>query len=122
MSNTATTTGTNGATEPPSRDSAIHGLSMVFGDTVKHLVTMADSQQVAILSTTAILAMLPGVGQIDPTRLAVIVQALTQGRKDADPMRERIATYVSMVVSLANKLPDVVAEMEAKGGKSATPN
>jgi hypothetical protein len=120
MSDTATTTGTNGGAEPPSRDSAIHGLSMVFGDTVKHLATMADSQQVAILATTAIMAMLPGVGKIDPTQLAVVVQALTQSRKDGDPIRERITTYVSMVVSLAEKLPEVVAEMEAKSGKKST--
>jgi len=122
MSDTATTNGTNGSSEPPSRDSAIHGLSMIFGDTVKHLATMADSQQVAILATTAIMAMLPGVGQIDPARLAVVVQALTQSRKPDDPIRERITTYVSMVVSLADKLPQVIAEMDAKGGNKGVPN
>ena len=60
------------------------------------------------------MALLPGVAQIDAKRLAVIVQALTQGRKDADQVRERIATYVSMVVSMANKLPEVIAEADAK--------
>jgi hypothetical protein len=122
MSDTTNTNGADAAQQPPSRDSAIHGLSMVFGDSVKHLANMADSQQVAILSMTAILAMLPGTAQIDATRLAVIVQALTKGRKDADQVRERVAAYVSMIVSLANKLPDVVAKVEAAQNETTKSN
>jgi hypothetical protein len=103
--------------EPGSADSAIQALSMVFGGTVKQLVGNAESQQVAILALTSILALLPGVAEIDPKRLAVIVQALTQNRKDSDQIRERIAAYVSMVVSMANKLPEVIAEADAKEHK-----
>ena len=100
--------------EPGSADSAIQGLSMIFGASVKQLVANAESQQVAILALTSMLALLPGVAEIDPKRLAVVVQALTQGRKDADQVRERIAAYVSMVVTMANKLPEVIAEADAK--------
>lgn len=103
--------------EPGSADSAIQALSLVFGGTVKQLVGTAEAQQVAMLALTSILAVLPGVAEIDPKRLAVIVQALTQNRKDADQVRERIAAYVSMVVSMANKLPEVVAEVDAKERK-----
>ncbi|WP_398480639.1 hypothetical protein [Tardiphaga sp.] len=122
MSDTTKTNGADAAQQPPTRDSAIHGLSMVFGDSVKHLAHMADAQQVAIMSMTAVLAMLPGTAQIDATRLAVIVQALTKGRKDADQMRERVATYVSMIVSLANKLPEVVEKVEAEKAKTVKSN
>ena len=100
--------------EPGSTDAAIQGLSMIFGDTVKQLVGNAESQQVAILALTSMMALLPGTAEIDAKRLAVVVQALTQNRKDADQIRERIATYVSMVVSMANKLPEVIAEADAK--------
>lgn len=104
--------------EAGSTDSAIQGLSMVFGDTVKQLVANAESQQVAILAMTSILALIPGVAQIDSTRLGVIVQALTQNRKDAEQVRERIAAYAAMVVGLANRLPEAVAEAKAKAKAS----
>ena len=65
------------------------------------------------------MALLPGVAEIDPKRLAVIVQALTQNRKDADQVRERIAAYVAMVVTLANKLPEVIAEADAERAQRA---
>jgi hypothetical protein len=103
--------------EPGSVDSAIQGLSMIFGASVKQLVGTAESQQVAILALTSILALLPGVAEIDPKRLAVVVQALTQNRNDADQVRERIGAYVAMVVTLANKLPEVIAEADAKERK-----
>jgi hypothetical protein len=117
MTDSAKLNGNIKVPEPGSADSAIQALSMVFGGTVKQLVGNAESQQVAILALTSILALLPGVAEIDPKRLAVIVQALTQNRKDADQIRERIAAYVSMVVSMANKLPEVIAEAEAKEHK-----
>jgi hypothetical protein len=123
MPDTTNTNGADGGPKPEGRDSAIHGLSLVFGDSVRHLAQMSDSQQVAILSMTAILALLPGTAQIDATRLALVVQALTKGRKDADQVRERIAAYVSMVVSIANKLPELAAEVDAAQGKGdATSN
>jgi hypothetical protein len=100
--------------EPGSVDSAIQGLSMIFGASVKQLVGNAESQQVAILALTSMLALLPGVAEIDPKRLGVVVQALTQNRNDAEKLRDRIAAYVSMVVSMANKLPEVIAEADAK--------
>jgi hypothetical protein len=114
MANDANSNGQIKVPEPGSADSAIQALSMVFGGTVKQLVGTAESQQVAILALTSILALLPGVGDIDPKRLAVVVQALTQNRNDADQVRERIAAYVAMVVSMANKLPEVIAEADAK--------
>jgi hypothetical protein len=114
MVTTARPNGQSKAPDPNSTDSAIQGLSIIFGDTVKQLVANAESQQVGILALTSMMALVPGVAQIDAKRLAVVVQALTQGRKDADQIRERIATYVSMVVSMANKLPEVIAEADAK--------
>jgi hypothetical protein len=114
MVTTAKPNGNGKATVTESNDSAIQGLSIIFGDTVKQLVANAESQQVGILALTSMMALVPGVAQIDAKRLAVVVQALTQGRKDADQIRERIATYVSMVVSMANKLPEVIAEADAK--------
>lgn len=117
MADNAKSNGQVKVPEPGSADAAIQGLSMVFGGTVKQLVGNAESQQVAILALTSILALLPGVAEIDPKRLAVVVQALTQNRNDADQIRQRIAAYVSMVVSMANKLPEVIAETEAKEKK-----
>ena len=102
--------------EPGSTDQAIQGLSMLFGDTVKQLVANAEAQQVAILALTSILVVVPGIAQIDKLRLATIVQTLTQGRKDADHIRERIAAYVAMIVSMADKVPEALAEAEAKLG------
>jgi hypothetical protein len=37
-------------------------------------------------------------------------------------MRERVATYVSMIVSLANKLPEVVEKVEAEKAKTVKSN
>ena len=101
--------------EPGSTDQAIQGLSMLFGDTVKQLVANAEAQQVAILALTSILVVVPGIAEIDKLRLATIVQTLTQGRKDADKIRERMAAYVAMIVSMADKVPEALAEAEAKG-------
>jgi hypothetical protein len=107
---------TNTLREPTSPDASIQALSMVFGDTVKQLVGVSEAQQVAILAATSILALMPGVAEIDAGKLAVIIQALTRGRKDADQIRERVATYAAMIVTLADKLPEAVAEAQANTG------
>ena len=102
----------NGKAPAPGTPEALAALALLFGDSVKQLVTTAEAQQTAILGMTAILALTPGTANIDPKRLGVIVQALTMGRKDADRVREQVAAYVSMVVGLAGKLPDIMADAE----------
>lgn len=119
MTDTHSTAAANDLSQPPPRDAAIHGLTMIFGDTVKHLAKNAEAQQTAILAMTAMIALLPGAGQIDPARLAVAVQTLTRGRKDGDEARKNIAAYVSMVVSMANKLPEMMAELETANAAAA---
>jgi hypothetical protein len=114
MTDNAQSNGTVKVPEPGSTDAAIQHLSLIFGGTVKQLVGTAESQQVAILAMTAMLALMPGVTEVDPKRLAVLVQALTQNRKDADEMRKRIADYSALIVTMANKLPEAIAEAEAK--------
>jgi hypothetical protein len=106
--------GTIKAPELGSPDAAIQAMTLLFGDNVRQLAGTAESQQVAILALTSLVALLPGVAQVDANRLAVIVQALTENRKDGEQVRERIATYAAMVVGLANKLPEVMAEVDAK--------
>ena len=114
MANNAQVNGTITTPEPGASDMSIQGLSLLFGATVKQLVGTAESQQIAILALTSMLALVPGVAQIDPKGIAVIVQALTQDRKDAEQLQARIATYVSMVVNIANKLPEAIADAEAR--------
>lgn len=106
----------------------ITALALLFGDSVKSLVQTAEAQQTAILAMTAMLALQPGTAEIDAKRLGVIVQALTTDRKDAERVRTDIAAYVSMVVGIAKKLPDIMADAEkaeaeanAKG-KKGKPN
>lgn len=103
----------NGATkvpEPGSSDAAIQHLSLLFGDTVKQLVGISDSQQVAILAATSILALMPNVADIDVGKMAMIVQALTRGRKDAEQICERVAAYTTMIMTVADMLPGIMAE------------
>ena len=114
MTDTMKANGDDNATPFGPKDSPMQALSMLFGDTVRQLVGTAESQQVAILALTSMLILTPGVAEIDAKRVAVIVQALTQNRKDAEQMRERIATYISMVVNMANKLPEAIADAEAR--------
>ena len=120
----------NGASErkapqPGTAEAGVTALALMFGDSVKQLIVTAEAQQTAILGMTAMLALSPGAADIDPKRMGVIVQALTMGRKDADRVREQVAAYVSMIVGLARKLPDIMADAEEaerarKSGKSAS--
>lgn len=109
--------------EPGTAEAGVTALALIFGDSVKQLIVTAEAQQTAILGMTAMLALSPGTADIDPKRLGVIVQALTMGRKDADRVREQVAAYVSMIVGIAGKLPDIMAdaekaERESKAGNS----
>ncbi len=102
---------------------AIQGLALLFGDTVKQLVTNAENQEVAVLGLTAMVAMLSSTAPLDPAKLGLVVQVLTAGRKDAEQIRERIAAYVTAAVGIATNLPDVLAKAEAalKNGKTSPP-
>jgi len=120
-----------GATErktPVTAGEGVTALALLFGDSVKSLVQTAEAQQTAILAMTAMLALSPGVADIDAKRLGVVVQALTMGRKDADRVRGDVAAYVSLIVGFAKKLPEIMADAEkaeadAKAkGKKGKPN
>jgi hypothetical protein len=104
---------------------ALTALGLIFGDSVKQLVMTAEAQQTAILAITAMLAVAPGMAEVDPKRVAVIIEALTMGRKEGERerVREQVATYVAMIVGIAGKLPGIVADAEkaekASGGTKA---
>lgn len=105
--------------KPGTPDAALQALSLLFGDAVKHLVTTAESQQTAILALTAMLALNPNTTEVDAKRLGVVVQALTQNRKDAEQARERIAAYVSAIVGLASKMPEALAVLDGGDAKAS---
>lgn len=118
----------NGASErkppqPGTAEAGVTALALMFGDSVKQLIVTAEAQQTAILGLTAMLALSASTADLDPKRLGVIVQALTMGRKDADRVREQVAAYVSMIVGIAGKLPEIMADAEkaelaSKSGQS----
>jgi len=98
---------------------AMAAMGLVFGDSVKQLVMTAEAQQTAILAITAMLAVAPGIAEVDPRRVAVIIESLTMGRKEGERerVREQVAAYVSMIVGIAGKLPQIIADAE-KAGKA----
>ncbi|HZP79395.1 MAG TPA: hypothetical protein VFB45_24895 [Pseudolabrys sp.] len=105
---------------------AMMAMGLVFGDSVKQLVMTAEAQQTAILAITAMLAVAPGIAEVDPRRVAVIIESLTMGRKEGERerVREQVANYVAMIVGIAGKLPQIIADAEkaeaaaGKGGNS----
>jgi hypothetical protein len=99
-------------------EEGVAAMGMIMADSVKQLVITAEAQQTAILAMTALFVLSPGIADVDPKRVAVLIQALTQGRKDADRVRESVAGYVAMVVGMASKLPQIMADAE-KAEKAA---
>jgi hypothetical protein len=90
---------------------AIQTIAAVLGDSMKKVATAEEAQQIAILGTAAIVACLPGTGQIPPERLAAVVGLLSNGR--SQDFRNRIAHFIGMAVTVSQRLPDIVAAQEA---------
>jgi len=80
---------------------------------MRQLSHAAETQQTAILALTTILAVMAETGKLPADRLAVVASALTAGRADADAAREKIAAYLSLVMNIAKKLPEILAANEA---------
>ena len=80
---------------------------------VRQLSHVAESQQTAILAMTAILAVMAETGKLPADRLGAVVSTLTAGRADAEAAREKIAAYLSLVINISKKLPEIIAGNEA---------
>jgi len=94
---------------------AIQTIAAVLGDSMKKMAFAEEAQQVAILGTASIVAALPETAQVPRERLAVVVNLLTSGR--SEEFRQKVAQFIGMAVTVAQRLPDVMAAQEAAAAR-----
>ena len=92
-------------------------LAVVLGASMKQIAGANDAQQIAILALTAIVACSPTTASLDLEKLGVALKTLTMNRSDSEKVCKQVADYVSLIVGVSRKLPDVLAQ--AKTAKEA---
>jgi hypothetical protein len=112
MSDQANISTADKTAEDVSDRKAIETLATLFGASMKKVAGANESQQIAILALTAVVALSPATADIDPKRLAVVLEMLTKGRPDSEKVRKRVANYVGLLVGISRKLPELLAGLE----------
>lgn len=80
-------------------------LVQVLGESIKSMLQANEATQVAILSFGAIAVANVATGQIPPRAMAAAISAMVSGRPDAEQMRGKVASFVTMLVGMSERLP-----------------
>lgn len=80
---------------------AIRKLGAVLNESLFKISEAEKSQLVAMAGLAALVASLPGVSQLDATKVGFMVGQLAKGRPDEEEFRQKVSLFAARVMSIA---------------------
>jgi hypothetical protein len=104
----------NTANLDPQNRQALEVLGGLIDKSVKDVAGQNETLQVMVLALTAILVVTPSTAKLPMEELAAALRALLRKREDANESMAKAATFLGVVMNLAQKLPEALANAKAE--------
>jgi hypothetical protein len=88
-------------------------LTKIMGDAGKKLIGQTEAQQIALMALKSIVVASPVTATLNQDRLAAVLYSLGGATPGAAPMLKKVSAYLGMLVTMAQKLPELEAEAKA---------